>query len=270
MKLLNLGCGKRIHSDWINIDFVSTRKEIIQHNLLDGIPLTDKSVDVVYHSHVLEHFSKKDGEKFLTECYRVLNEGGIIRVVVPDLEVIAIEYLKNLNLALEGDKIAKENYEWIKLELMDQMVREKSGGEMIKYLQRDNLKNEEYVFTRIGLEGKKIRNDSLKRKKITSKRTVPQKKINLLFRKILTKLSKNKRNEKKALQIGNFRLGGEIHQWMYDRYSLAELLKEVGFKEIAITNAFESRIKHWKSFELDFINGEVIKPDSLFIEARKI
>jgi hypothetical protein len=57
---------------------------------------------------------------------------------------------------------------------------------------------------------------------------------------------------------------------MYDRYSLTELLKEVGFSEIIHSNAFESEIENWEEYQLDVIDGEVRKPDSLFIEAKKL
>ncbi len=54
-----------------------------------GIPFPDRSFDVVYHSHVLEHLSKSEASKFLKECSRVLRPQGVLRVVVPDLEEIA-------------------------------------------------------------------------------------------------------------------------------------------------------------------------------------
>ncbi len=74
----------------------------------------------------------------------------------------------------------------------------------------------------------------------------------------------------KALNIGRFRLGGEIHQWMYDRYSLGQLLAKNGFVDIKVVNADESNIPNWNSFGLDIIGDKVRKPDSLFIEARKV
>ncbi|MDP4267502.1 MAG: methyltransferase, partial [Bacteroidota bacterium] len=71
------------------------------------------------------------------------------------------------------------------------------------------------------------------------------------------------------IKIGKFRLSGEIHQWMYDRYSLSTLLARTGFKEIQIMSAYESKINDWNKFQLDVIDGEIRKPDSLFIEAIK-
>jgi predicted SAM-dependent methyltransferase len=162
MKLLNLGCGTRFHNAWTNVDFISSDKNVIAHNLLHGIPFADNSYEVVYHSHVLEHFKKADGRNFIQECFRVLKPGGIVRIAVPDLERIAKEYLKNLELALQGNEKGQHDYEWIKLELYDQVVRNESGGDMAKYLFQQEIPNEDYVFGRIGEEGRNLRNFHLR------------------------------------------------------------------------------------------------------------
>lgn len=283
MKLVNLGCGQKYHKDWINIDFVSNSGDVIQHNLLDGIPINDNEVDLVYHSHVLEHFSKEQSVYFIKECYRILKVNGIIRIAVPDLETIVKEYLNNLQLAMEGDVEAKHNYEWIKLELFDQMVRNESGGDMKNYLYQPIVKNEAYVYKRIGSEGEIIRESFLNKKVLVQhlKKNVKPK-VSILksfLRKVKSVITKVRvwgtkssltEQESKALKIGQFRLGGEIHQWMYDRYSLTELLSYVGFREIKVCSAFESEIQNWGTYQLDVINGEIRKPDSLFVEAKKL
>lgn len=282
MKLINLGCGSHYHKDWTNVDFVTSSEYVILHNLLKGIPFPNSSFDVVYHSHVLEHFSKDDGVRFVEECYRVLNTNGIIRIAVPDLETIAKEYIRNLQMAIEGNVEAKYNYEWIKLELFDQTVRNESGGDMKKYLHQPAIQNESYVFKRIGSEGKMSRESFLNNQVLRDAKKQMQPKTSIvksLLKKgewFITKIKvwEQKKylteQESKALKIGRFRLGGEIHQWMYDRYSLSELLKRVGFTEVKVCNAFESEIKNWESYQLDVIDGTVRKPDSLFIEAKKL
>jgi hypothetical protein len=71
-----------------------------------------------------------------------------------------------------------------------------------------------------------------------------------------------------ALRIGRFRLAGEAHQWMYDRFSLARLMLAAGFVEPHRQTATESRIPNWQAFNLDATSdGAVVKPDSLFMEA---
>ncbi|MEO6456361.1 MAG: hypothetical protein ABIN97_19950, partial [Ginsengibacter sp.] len=67
----------------------------------------------------------------------------------------------------------------------------------------------------------------------------------------------------------NFSKVGEIHLWMYDKYSLRRLLTNNGFKNISFVTAFDSNLPDWKKFELDGKNGIIRKPDSLFTEAFK-
>ncbi len=83
MKLVNLGCGNRFHKDWKNLDARSNSEYVQVFNLYDELPFDDDSIDVIYSSHVLEHFSKCEAPKFLQRCLRILKIGGIIRVVVP-------------------------------------------------------------------------------------------------------------------------------------------------------------------------------------------
>ena len=59
-----------------------------------NIPLADESAEVVYSSHMLEHLDKDEAGLFLKETLRVLQIGGIIRLVIPDLEKYIDEYNK--------------------------------------------------------------------------------------------------------------------------------------------------------------------------------
>jgi SAM-dependent methyltransferase len=54
------------------------------------------SVDYIYSSHMLEHIYPKEAVYFLSECRRVLKKGGVLRVVLPDLEAEAKVYLSSL------------------------------------------------------------------------------------------------------------------------------------------------------------------------------
>jgi len=57
---------------------------------------------------------------------------------------------------------------------------------------------------------------------------------------------------------------------MYDRFSLSRLLQITGFKNIKVCRAEESNIPEFNSYFLDIEqNGQVRKPDSLFMEAEK-
>lgn len=65
----------------------------LNHDLAKGIPASDNSLDVVYHSHMLEHLTAADGADFIGSCFRVLKPGGLLRVIVPDLELWARNYV---------------------------------------------------------------------------------------------------------------------------------------------------------------------------------
>lgn len=275
-KYLNLGCGAYFHRDWVNIDFKSNDDEVIEHNLLNGIPFDDCCFEVVYHSHVLEHFNKPDGRNFIKDCHRVLKEGGLIRVVVPDLEQIAKNYLSLLEESYHdlSNPILRANYEWMLLELYDQVVRSKPGGQMIEYLSQDALINEDFIFSRIGAEGKEILENIRNQENSLNKYTKPP-----YFLRLLRFLKKTKnriplvflsKQNRMYYEIGKFRMGGEIHQWMYDRFSLTRVLQDVGFSDITIVDAFVSKIPNWDKYNLDIKNSEIRKPDSIFIEAIKI
>jgi predicted SAM-dependent methyltransferase len=59
------------------------------------IAFPDASVSYIYSSHTFEHFTYEESLAVSIECYRVLRPGGIMRVVVPDLEIIVRQYLAN-------------------------------------------------------------------------------------------------------------------------------------------------------------------------------
>lgn len=249
-QLLNLGCGTHVHSDWINVDFRETGPGVIVCNLMSSFPFPDKAFDVVYHSHLLEHFPKWYAPDFLKECFRVLKPKGVIRVAVPDLEAIVRLYLDALEHSITGDNNAKLRYEWIMLELFDQMVRSESGGEMLRYWQQNTMPAEEFVVQRVGLEVVSV----LEQLRANPRQQEPVKSF----------------EELSPESLGSFRLSGEVHQWMYDRYSLRALLQNAGFNDVHRCHADESLIPDFNSYLLDIQeDGSIRKPDSLFMEAIK-
>lgn len=282
MKYLNLGCGDYFskEKEWVNLDFVSSHEEVIAHNLLKGIPFEDNTFDLVYHSHVLEHFSKEDGEILISECFRVLKPNGVLRIAIPDLERIAKKYLYFLEQGISNpnDEVIRANYEWMKIEMYDQTVRNISGGDMKKYIRQENMINDDFVFQRIGEEGRVMRNNFLNTKNNNKQVQSSEKKNTLsIITRIINKVKKVAKNKiikildinPDHIAIGSFRLGGEIHQWMYDRYSLTSLLTHKGGFRIEVRDAFSSYINNWKEYKIDGKDNVVRKPDSLFIECIK-
>jgi len=277
-RLLNIGCGRRFHPLWQNIDLQSHSSHVVAHNVIEGLPCDSSSLDAVYHSHVLEHLKTEQAKSLLQECYRVLKPGGVLRIVVPDLERIAALYLEMHEKAWNGDAAAKQAYHWMKLELLDQMVREQSGGQMGRAMISDEVQRSEFVYSRFGDELRNCVKPTEARSDEASSASKPPKMLDrwrakwgqakeklamYAVRKLMG------RQAKQALQVGLFRSHGEIHQWMYDRFSLRSLCGEIGFTNFTVCTATESGIEDFAQYELDSENGRVRKPDSLFVECRK-
>lgn len=268
---LNVGCGTKFHPGWTNIDMVAADPAVQAVNLIKGIPFESDRFDLVYHSQVLEHIPKDKAPAFLAECLRVLKPGGTLRVVVPDLEEIAVEYLRLLRANLAGSsKNMQADYDWILLEMYDQVVRNHSGGDMGAYMCQPHLVNEDYVIGRVGRVARHLV-EKTRQPARSSTRSLTQKLRGLTPAKLQNWLRRQwlQRFGSEALKVGSFRLGGEVHMWMYDRFSLARLLVQVGFTDVSRVDAHTSGVHDWGRYELDVRAGLVIDPTSLFMEARK-
>lgn len=157
MRILNLGCGSKTSDkpEVTNIDwsiylrireialfrpivplifrgerlkkFNALPSNVMVHDLSNGIPFESGSVDVVYHSHMLEHLDRDVAEFFLTEVHRVLKHGGIQRIVVPDFEIACRSYLDHIASSESNpDEVSKHDY-YIAT-LLEQSIRKEAFG----------------------------------------------------------------------------------------------------------------------------------------------
>jgi len=75
----------RLSTPWSSSIFI--------HDIRKALPFPDSSVAAIYASHVLEHLYHEEAQRLVRESWRVLAAGGVLRVVVPDLEAIVREYM---------------------------------------------------------------------------------------------------------------------------------------------------------------------------------
>ena len=61
------------------------------------IPVPSACVDVLYSSHMLEHLDPEGARRFLAEVRRVLKPKGMVRIAVPDIQILVQQY------ATDGD-----------------------------------------------------------------------------------------------------------------------------------------------------------------------
>jgi SAM-dependent methyltransferase len=248
----------------VNIDAAPTDAGVTAHDVRDGLPYADDSFDVVYGSHVVEHVDTIVAGRLLRECLRVLKPAGIVRLVVPDLEAIVRLYLQSLEGALAGDQKAQQRYDWMMLELYDQAVRTSPGGKMGAYLRGARDEDQaSFIASRIGSEAACATGRARRRSAggvISAMRRRGAGLAAFIF------LGTEGRQ---ALQEGLFRRGGEVHQWMYDRFSMKRALEQAGFTGARARAADESAIPGFARYGLETAGGLARKPDSLYMEARK-
>ena len=106
------------------------------------------------------------------------------------------------------------------IELFDQMVRNRPGGEMLAYWKQNPMPAENFVIERCGSEVLGA---------VQHIRSRPQT-HNHYEDPYLKAIRTNDESEIKKMAA--FRMSGEVHQWMYDRYSLRTLLQQAGFGNI--------------------------------------
>lgn len=266
--LVNVGCGRTFHDDWLNLDLVSHSPEVHACDLRKGIPLPDCSCTALYSSHVLEHLPLRDGLRMLHECFRVLKAGGTIRIVVPDLERIARDYVKCVSSTEPIDAFL---HEWLLIELYDQTTRNQSGGWMLSAIRSATDLQARMIEGRLGQEAWRVRHPQ----EVTQRRQTLWQQATRAVRKghmrtieaLVTLLGGS--SARRAWQEGCFRRSGEVHLQMYDRFLLARSLESAGFASARVCRADESEIPNFNTYQLDTSQGTARKPDSLYMEATK-
>jgi predicted SAM-dependent methyltransferase len=105
---LNIGCGTDYKKGWINIDNNSDNnieKLDLSWDLRNPLPFKDNSVDFIFHEHFFEHLTVEEVGGVIKDLMRVLKKNGVMRIAMPDLEVVVGNYL---NVPLDKDPVIRD------------------------------------------------------------------------------------------------------------------------------------------------------------------
>lgn len=107
---LNLGSSKNWKKDdWATLDHrIKKENQSAKHGDASNMPLESESCSIVFTSHMFEHIPHYKLPNVLFEINRILETGGVLRILTPDLKKIAKAYINQDNeffrKALEEDE----------------------------------------------------------------------------------------------------------------------------------------------------------------------
>jgi predicted SAM-dependent methyltransferase len=92
--LVNVGCGPFGQEGWVNLDLFPAPSVTMRVDCRRGLPLADGSVRGIHVEHYFEHLEPGvERPRFLAECRRCLERGGVLRIIVPDMRKYIEAYL---------------------------------------------------------------------------------------------------------------------------------------------------------------------------------
>lgn len=90
---INLGSGHWKLSGWVNVDLDMASQPEVCANLAGGLPFQDGVAALMHTEDFIDQLELPQAMGFLRECHRILQPGGVIRILTPDLEKLATLYL---------------------------------------------------------------------------------------------------------------------------------------------------------------------------------
>jgi predicted SAM-dependent methyltransferase len=115
---LTLGCGNSPKDGWFNTD-VNTSQNVFYLDATKYFPILADSVDVIHTEHMIEHLPIEGAFNLVSESFRVLKSGGVLRIATPDMNFLFNLYgdsdadLHRRYLKWAGEKLYPETYQKI-------------------------------------------------------------------------------------------------------------------------------------------------------------
>jgi predicted SAM-dependent methyltransferase len=129
--LVNIGAGPLGRDGWINIDGWMNPGITFVHDCRHGIPLANNAARAIYAEHFLEHIDYiEDVPVFLHECLRILEPGGVLRIIVPDAEKYLDAYATP---GWDKMRLLQKEPSFTKMEIVNEIFRGGGCGILHRY-----------------------------------------------------------------------------------------------------------------------------------------
>lgn len=92
---LHVGCGPRRIEGFIHVDLMPFPHVDYVADVRNLSFVPDGSIDLIYASHVLEHFGRWEYADVLKSWTRALKKGGTLRLAVPDFKACVMQYTEH-------------------------------------------------------------------------------------------------------------------------------------------------------------------------------
>lgn len=94
--MVNIGSGECGKAGWVNVDSRNRAGVNCLWDCRRNLPFDDNSVKFIFTEHFIEHIDYyKDMPLLLKDIMRVLQPGGMVRIIVPDIEIYLNGYVEN-------------------------------------------------------------------------------------------------------------------------------------------------------------------------------
>jgi len=92
---INLGSGHWKLDDWVNVDIDRDSQPDVCANLAGGLPFADGVASLMHTEDFIDQLELEQAGEFMRECHRILCPGGVLRVLTPDMRMLAQLYLND-------------------------------------------------------------------------------------------------------------------------------------------------------------------------------
>lgn len=123
LRKIQYGCFQNVLPGWVNVDLIPPRKALrdcqdpavvfFTIDLTKRHPFPDDWFEFAFGEDFLEHLTQADALTFLSEAYRTLRPGGVLRLSFPGLEgVLNAHYGRaDFDAIMEARRVAYEKFQ---------------------------------------------------------------------------------------------------------------------------------------------------------------